>query len=114
MNVPGGFYAGVGPYVGFAVAGKLKTKTEAGGQSDETTDDLTFGNDADDSFTSLDYGAGLELGYQFGGIRVSASYNLGLANVAPKDAVDQGKEAGRDYKYTNNVIGVSVAYLFGE
>ncbi len=108
-----GFYAGVGPYVGFGVAGKIKTKAEVAGQSEEETDDIEFGNDSDDSFAPLDFGAGAEVGYEFGSIRVSASYNLGLANAAPKDAVDQGKDAGRDYKYTHNVIGVSVAYLFG-
>lgn len=109
-----GFYAGVGPYIGFGVAGKIKTKTEAAGQSDTSTDDITFGNATDDSFSSLDYGAGVELGYEFSSFRVSASYNLGLANAAPKDAVDQGKEVNRDYKYTHNVIGVSLAYLFGQ
>lgn len=108
-----GFYAGVGPYVGFGVAGKIKTEVEVAGQTEEDSEDITFGNDEDDSFSPLDFGAGVELGYEFGKLRVSAAYNLGLANAAPKDAVDAGDEAGRDYKYMHRVIGVSVAYLFG-
>lgn len=108
-----GFYAGVGPYVGFGIGGKSKTKAEAGGQTEEDSDAIEFGNDAQDTFAPLDFGAGLELGYEFGSIRLSASYNLGLANVVPKDGVDAGKDANLDYKYRHNVIGVSVAYLFG-
>lgn len=109
------FYAGVGPYVGFGVGGKLKTEVEAAGQSDEVSEDIEFGNDSDDAFAPLDYGVGLEIGYEINGmIRLSASYQLGLANVAPKDAVDEGDAAGLDFSYKHSVIGFSVAYLFGK
>ena len=108
-----GFYAGVGPYVGFGIGGKVKNKTEAAGQTDEESEDIKFGSSEDDDFASLDYGAGIELGYEFSNIRVSASYSLGLANIAPKDMVDQAKDQGMDISAKNNVIGVSVAYMFG-
>ncbi len=108
-----GFYAGVGPYIGFGIGGKVTTKSEAAGQTDETSEDISFGSSEDDDFESLDYGAGIELGYEFSNIRVSASYSLGLANIAPKDQVDQGKDQNLDFSAKNNVIGVSVAYLFG-
>lgn len=108
-----GFYAGVGPYVGFGIGGKVKTEAEAAGQTDETSEDISFGSTEDDDFESLDFGAGIELGYEFNNIRVSASYSLGLANVAPKDVVDQGKNQGIDISAKNNVIGISVAYMFG-
>ncbi|MBK8196003.1 MAG: PorT family protein [Lewinellaceae bacterium] len=95
-----GFFAGVGPYVGFAISGKAK----AGGESIS----LEFGNTEDDDLAPLDFGAGLELGYEFSNIRATASYNLGLANIVPKDIAD-----AEDVSAKNTVIGIAVAYLFG-
>ena len=107
------FYAGAGPYVGFGVGGKLKTEVEAAGQSDEVSEDIEFGDDSDDAFAPLDYGVGLEIGYEINRrVRLSLSYQLGLANVAPKDAVDEGDAAGLDFSYKHSVVGFSVAYLF--
>ncbi len=96
-----GFFAGVGPYVGFGLFGKNKT-TGADSQ------DLKFGSTIDDDFSALDFGAGVEVGYEFGSLRATASYNLGLANALPKDAV-----SGSDLKARHNVIGIGLAYLFG-
>ncbi len=95
-----GFFAGVGPYFGFAVSGKAK----AGGNSIS----LEFGNSENDDLAPLDYGAGFELGYEFSNIRATASYNLGLANIVPKDIAD-----AEDVSVKNTVIGIAVAYLFG-
>lgn len=93
-----GFFAGVGPYVGFGIAGKLK--------SGEFSESIEFGNGEDDTFAPLDFGAGVEVGYEFGALRATASYNLGLSNIIPGDV------AGDD-SAKNNVIGISLAYLFG-
>lgn len=95
-----GFFAGVGPYVGFGIAGKAKL--EGGGLS--VSDNIEFGNDKD--LAPLDFGAGLELGYEFGSIRATASYNLGLANVLPSDS--RG-----DLSAKHSVIGIALAYLIG-
>lgn len=109
------FYVGIGPYVGFGVGGKLKTEVEAAGQSDEVSEDLEFGDDSDDAFAPLDYGAGLEIGYEINDmVCLSVSYQLGLANVAPKDAVDEGDAAGLDFSYRHRVVGISITYLFGK
>lgn len=107
-----GFYAGVGPYIAFGVGGKVKSTAKAGGQTEKGSDSLDFGSDASDAFSKIDYGAGLELGYEFNSIRLSAAYNLGLANVLPKDGVEAGDDLDLDFKYTHNVIGFSIAYLF--
>lgn len=93
-----GFFAAVGPYVGFGIAGKFKA-----GDFDESID---FGNTEDDDFAPLDFGAGVELGYEFGSLRATASYNLGLSNIIPSDVA--GDESAK-----NNVIGIALAYLFG-
>ena len=100
-----GFFAAVGPYVGFGLFGN--TTSEFGG--DKETEAIDFGNTDEDGISPLDFGAGLELGYGFGPIRISASYNLGLANIIPKDIADD-----TDEKATNNVIGISATYLFGK
>lgn len=100
-----GFFAAIGPYVAFGIGGKLKT--EVAGETD--SEPIDFGNSELDGFSPLDFGAGLELGYSFGPVRVSGSYNLGLANVIPKDYADASGE-----KATHTVIGVSAAYLFGK
>lgn len=96
-----GFFAGVGPYAGFGLFGKNKT-------DGTDSQNLKFGNSMDDDFAPLDFGAGLELGYEFGSLRATASYNLGLANALPKDLVE-----GTDVKAKHGVIGIAPAYLFG-
>ena len=107
-----GFYAGVGPYAGFGVGGNLKVKVKVQGQSESDTQDIKFGNSNEDYYAPIDFGAGFELGYEFGPVRLSASYQLGLSNTIPKDQVDAGKDAGLDQKKKNNVIGISAAYFF--
>ena len=96
-----GFFAGVGPYVGFGLFGKSKFDGESV--------DLNFGSGIDDDFSSLDFGAGLELGYEFSSLRASASYSLGLANALPKDQAD-----AFDISAKHAVIGIALAYMFGE
>ncbi|MFN0175814.1 MAG: porin family protein [Saprospiraceae bacterium] len=100
-----GFFAAVGPYVGFGLFGNAKV--EAGGEKE--TESLEFGSSDEDDYSALDFGASLEVGYGFGPIRVSASYGLGLANVIPKDLADI-----TDEKATHAVIGISATYLFGQ
>ncbi|MCB0530904.1 MAG: PorT family protein [Saprospiraceae bacterium] len=95
-----GFFAGVGPYVGFGIAGKA--------ESDGDSESIDFGNGTEDDWAPLDFGAGLELGYQFGSVRATASYNLGFANVVPGDYADVF-----DISIKNTVIGIALAYLFG-
>ena len=96
-----GFYAGVGPYAAFGIFGK----SETGGERE----DVSFGSGVDDDFSPLDFGAGLELGYEFANFRATASYNLGLANMLPKDQ----RPDGFDFAIKSNVIGIALAYLFG-
>jgi len=100
-----GFFAAIGPYVGFGLFGNTKSE----GFGDDETDSIEFGNTENDDYGPLDFGASIEAGYGFGALRITASYGLGLANVIPKDVTDL-----IDEKATHNVIGVSAAYLFGK
>lgn len=99
-----GFYAGVGPYIGFGLFGQYSFK-----YLDETeTIDIEFGNEIDDDFAPIDFGLGFEVGYHIiAPLRISVSYDLGLMNVVPQDYQDID-----DKSIKNNVLGINVAYFF--
>ena len=96
-----GFFGAVGPYMAYAIGGQV---TEDG-----DSEDLDFGNELDDDYSSTDYGINVELGYEFGSLRATASYGLGLANGIPSDARDLFEDAS----IKNTVLGVALTYLFG-
>ena len=116
-----GFQIYAGPYIAFGICGKYKWDytydyygTEEGdsgkmklkpkfGEVDE--DDL--GED-EDAFYALDGGFNFGIGYQFDGFVIQAGYSLGLGNIMPKYTDDIRDE----YKYSNRVITLSVAYMF--
>lgn len=82
-----GFFAEVGPYVGFLLSAK------SGDQ------------DVKDNHKSLDFGLNLGLGYDLGSFIVGANYGLGLANIAKT-------EDGVDAKVTNSNIAIYGIYQF--
>lgn len=94
-----GLFAAVGPYVGFGIGGKSKDANEEV--------DVEFGSGVDDDFSALDYGVNLEVGYEFGDLRATALYGLGLANVIPEDLQFE------DLTIKHTVIGIALTYLFG-
>jgi hypothetical protein len=97
-----GFFVGVGPYVGYGVAGKFKT--EIAGESD--SENINFGNDDDADWKGLDFGVGAQAGVSLGAIRIGAGYDLGLSNVVPGDD-------GDELTVKNGVINVFATYMFG-
>jgi hypothetical protein len=117
-----GFFIGAGPYFAYGIGGKYVQTTTFGGNEDKTEGSLEFTNDYNPSQTEepgllynpFDYGVGAELGYEFGRIRISASYNFGLANTFSKEYADYIK-ANTEYEFTgsNRVIGLAVTYLVG-
>ena len=100
-----GFFVGVGPYVGFGIAGKLKS--EVNGSS--TSDDINFGNTIDDDFSPIDFGVGAQAGVSFGPVRVGAGYDLGLADIVAKDNRSAGQPTVK-----NSVINIFASYFFGQ
>jgi hypothetical protein len=88
-NNPSGFYAEVGPKIGFLVS--AKAKIDGGGSTD-----------VKDQFKSTDFSLALGLGYAMkSGFGIGGRYNLGLSDI-----VD-----GANAK--NSVIAVGVFYNFG-
>ncbi|SOD15490.1 porin family protein [Pedobacter xixiisoli] len=103
----GAIQISAGPYIGFNIDGKAKTKISGGANSGTTETDLKFGNDSGDNFTSTDFGANFGVGYRMGnGFLLGANYGMGLTNVQPK------AERSGDSKLANRVWGFSLGYSF--
>ncbi len=93
--VADGFSLQAGPQVGFLLAANVELEL----------DGETETNDFKDNMESLDFGLGFGFGYKIEtGLFADARYVLGLANLA--------KDEGEDFTVKNNVIQVSVGYMF--
>jgi hypothetical protein len=95
-------FAAAGPYVGFGLAGKIKSEAE--GESE--TEDIEWG-DSEDAFAKrLDYGAKFGAGVEVMGFTLGGYYSLGLANISPITDLNA--------KMNHRVISISVGYKFGK
>ena len=86
-----------GPYFAYGIGGKFK--------SDGESEDLSFGTSEDDDMKPFDIGVNFGVGVNIKGFLISAQYGLGLANLTTEDTGDT--------EMKNQVIGISVGYLFG-
>lgn len=117
-----GFFVSAGAYAGLGIAGRYEMTTSSVLGEEKEEGDIEFTDDYDPlqeddpllNYSPFDFGVNAELGYEFGKIRVSASYNYGLTNTFSKDYAEYVKENfDFEVKGSHRVIGVSVAYLFG-
>jgi len=96
-------FFGAGPYVGYSLSGKGKTKGDIGefaGVADEY--DLDFGGDDKDQ-KPFDFGLNFMLGYRLSsGFIINAGYGLGLTNLSPSD--------NSDAKYSNRVLSFGIGF----
>lgn len=101
------FFAGIGPYVGFGVAGNFKTKATdpSTGINIDESESIEFGSTEDDFLSALDFGGRIEAGVKLGQLRIGANYDLGLANTIPKDSRDGDTARHR-------VLGIWFGYIF--
>jgi len=87
-----GFSLEAGPQVGFLMSAKAKAEGEE--------------EDLKDFVNGIDFGLNLGLGYKMeSGLNFAARYNLGLSNINDEEDSD-------DFKWNNNVIQLSVGYMF--
>ena len=121
-----GFFGAFGPYVGIGLGGKYKNEFEVGSYREKNNGKIEFTNewdvddDGDEIFLltkkmrPIEFGVGLELGYSFENLRLTAAYNLGLTNIYPKDLVSWGDDIYNidNMKATNRVITIGAAYMF--
>lgn len=91
-----------GPYVGFALAGNIKTTI--GDDTDKTA--LDFGKDElNDDFKRMDFGVNFGAGVMYDQLSLSANYGYGLANISPIDA--------NGYRANNRVLSLTLGYTLG-
>lgn len=86
-----------GPYFAYGIGGKYKSEGES--------EDISFGTSEDDDMKPFDIGVNFGVGVNIKGFLISAQYGLGLANLTTEDTGDT--------EIKNQVIGISVGYLFG-
>ena len=137
INVVGGMELGpgqiqvfAGPYISFAVVGRNKLEYEIWLYSGESEYDknsyyLKFKNkvldsdyekyEDDEDFVGyfqrlIDMGFNFGIGYKAYNMLFNIGYSLGLTNLEPKHSDYDAK----DYKFSNRVIFINIAYLFGE
>ena len=95
INETSRFFIQAGPYLGYALSGKMKI--------DDQSESIDFDKDEVKRF---DFGLGAGLGFELGPIAPSVSYQLGLSNVS-----DSSED---DMTIKNKVFQISVAYMFGK
>lgn len=78
-----GFYLGAGPFVGYALNGKLKSVVGTAAAVDR---DFTF--DDQDNAKRLNYGLLAATGVNFGRMNVDLRYNFGTNNLLDNDAIN--------------------------
>lgn len=106
----GRFFAGIGGYVSYNIAGTLKTEssTTINGATNgiNASTKMKFGNDKIDNLRPLDYGPSATLGYELAnGLYFRGNFNYGLANMLPA--------GNSDYSTKSMSFGLSVGYFFG-
>jgi len=98
-------FAFTGPYVGFALSGKISAEGKVTGpgvnESAKESETINIGS-GDEEIRMLDLGWNFGAGVEYKGIFLRAQYNLGLANTSNPD-----KETTK-----NRNFGISVGYMF--
>ena len=84
----------VGPYFAYGVGGYYEVNN--------LKEDSCWGSGEDDDAKPLDMGVNIGAGLEVSNFQFSIQYGFGLLNLSP--------QSGMTYK--NNVLGISVAYLF--
>lgn len=99
------FYATYGVFVGIGVAGKIKVKATAMGESVTETMDVEWGSNPDeDYFKQLDLGVNFGAGLEISSVIVGLNYSYGLLNVSPYS--DGG------YKNRTRAFSIMLGYKF--
>jgi hypothetical protein len=99
-KVPGIFFFGIGPYVGYAIGGKFKEGV--------TSVKLKFGDDKNESDVKpFDYGLDIRSGYESTfGLFAKIGYQFGFANLDP---LAEGDEIA-----CNRSLYLSIGYFLGK
>lgn len=98
-------YGAVGPFFGYNMDGKDKTKMEAGGITIEGEEDLEIGSGDTDYIKALDLGLTIGAGIILSSnIQIGLSFDLGLANIL--------SNPGDDDVLNTRALNLFVTYQF--
>lgn len=96
----GAVFFSAGPYLAYAVNGKNNIEITIGSSTTETTNDISFGSDNNQT-NPFDYGVNVGLGYELPmGLYIRAQYGIGMGNLSNVD----------NEKYTNTNLQFSLGY----
>jgi hypothetical protein len=123
------FLVQAGPYVGYAIGGRvvlegeLRGQYEGGGKIEKWNraggefEKIKFGSDNEEhNLKRLDFGVGAGLGVQFGSFQIGVNYNFGLMNIAHQHEYTDwstGQEQMSKTSFRNHGLSFTVTYLFG-
>ena len=102
----GNIFFQIGPYVGYALNGKLKREMYVDGKRTEWDKyKIAFGKGNNgDTMKNLDYGLGFGLGFQAGAIQFDMAINIGMPNLSNTADIDM-----RNYGFA-----INLAYFIGK
>ena len=101
-----GFFISAGPYIGYALDGKMNTKTTVGNNYQERKEDIKFGDERGD-LKRVDVGGNVGLGYMFPmGLFFRAQYSHGFTNLIEGSDND-------DNSLRNSSLAFSLGIMIG-
>ncbi len=108
-------YGGFGPYIGYGIGGNNKVTTkDKSGNTVNTKDKINWGPSDTDIYKPFDFGANINVAFEYNNFLAGFNYSLGLANVSSKGFISgNGGGAGTDVKLKNRTYNFTIGYLFG-
>jgi len=98
-------FISAGPYLGYALSGKLKADTAWFGiNGDQPERKVLIGNNSTNDIKPFDYGFNLGAGIELYPVTLGAQYGFSISNIAPAN------DYGRQLK--NKIISFALSYKF--
>ena len=96
------FFLQAGPYLGYALGGKLKGKFKEDGKVTNSDDEnIKFGNN---EMKRMDFGIGFGLGLQIYAVQLALGYQFGVMNIHNSGELNM----------KNDCLAFTVSYIFGK
>ena len=96
------FFLQAGPYLGYALGGKMKGELKQDGKESKTSEEtIKFGSN---EMKRLDFGIGFGLGLQISAVQLALGYQFGMMNIHNSSELDM----------KNDCLSFTVSYIFGK
>jgi len=104
-----GLYFFGGPFVGYALNGRVEQELTVAGVTTESEFDIEF--DDEDNQRRIDWGASFGLGANLGALFIDLRYDLGINNLLDDDAINNNDN---DPYLRTRGIGLTAGFVFGQ